>query len=468
MPLGGGSVRVGAAFVFMGSVLALTTACGKIRHPAGKAPTLPRAGAGGSGGMSAAGSGVVGGAGMMSTADSGEGGLPPEGSGGNGGVAAAGKAGASTGGATSGAPATAGAAQAGGASIAVPAGCEPGAQHVGGAYCSTELSCDGTNRTVSCAVDATGLWTCSCTEGSSSTSFDFQETTGTRTCELAAEACVHPQTPTGTESCETTHEIEGYLCTAHTVCRQQDPGSPIATRTDTIATCQASSDLAVCRCSAPEPPDYYITHIDIAEGCDYLGYLCKDEPTPLDDWSCGSPTLYPGSMGYGCSGNSNCTRHIVLSDKTELTQAEYYYSRCRLDGDQTRCACSNAASIEQPTILVDLPEADVDTCQTALDACSGLEPIELEGSPDCVPTTQTIDPNTCTHALECTQAGKSGDLDVTVLTRASATCRHRSDDMWVCSCNGYITDEFMLDARSVSTVCDDALEQCPHLPRGLE
>jgi hypothetical protein len=40
--------------------------------------------------------------------------------------------------------------------------------------------------------------------------------------------------------------------------------------------------------------------------------------------------------------------------------------------------------------------------------------------------------------------------------------------VWLCSCNGYIGDPFELDARSVSSACDDALTQCPHLPRGLE
>lgn len=418
--------------------------------------------------MSTAGSGVVGGAGTTTGAEGGESGMPTEGSGGTSGMASAGRTGTSTGGAASGAPATAGSSQAGGTSIAVPAGCEPGAQHSGGSYCSTELTCDGTRRTVSCAADATGVWTCSCTEGADSTSFDFSGTTGTRTCELAAEACVHPQMPTGEESCETTHEIEGYLCTAHTVCRQQAPGSPVATRTDAIATCQASSELAVCRCNAPEPPDYYITDTDFAGGCDYLGYLCKDGPTPRDDWSCGRATLYPGTMGYGCAGNATCTRPIVLSDQTELTQAEYYYSSCRLDGDHTRCACSDASSAEQPTILVDLPEEDIGTCQAALDACSGIAPIELAGSPECVPAMEMFAPNTCTHALECTQAGKSGDLDVTVLTRASATCEHRSDDRWLCSCNGSVIDTFLLDSRSVSEACDDALAQCPYLPRGIE
>jgi hypothetical protein len=349
----------------------------------------------------------------------------------------------------------------------VPVGCEPGVQHVGGAYCSTELSCDGADLTVSCAADDSGSWTCSCTGGDATLSFDLEDTTGTRTCELAAEACVHPQMPTGEESCETTHQIEGYLCTAHTVCRRHEAGSPIAIRTDTSATCQASTELAVCRCHAPEAPDYYISGINFADGCDYLGSLCKDDPTPTDAWSC-APTFYQGGMGYGCSGSANCERHIVLSDETPLTQAQYYYVHCRVDGDQTRCACSDAASTERDTILVDLPDGDVETCQVALDTCSGSAPIELEGSPDCVPTTETFSPNTCTHALECSQAGKTGDRDATVLTRVSATCDHRSDGVWLCSCNGYIGDPFELDARSVSNACDDALTQCPHLPRGLE
>jgi len=57
---------------------------------------------------------------------------------------------------------------------------------------------------------------------------------------------------------------------------------------------------------------------------------------------------------------------------------------------------------------------------------------------------------------------------VTVLTRVSATCEHRPNDVWLCSCNGYIADAFELDARSVSDACEEALTQCPHLPRGSE
>src|SRR5262249_10200588 len=147
----------------------------------------------------------------------------------------------------------------------------------------------------------------------------------------------------------TTHEIELDLCTAHTVCTREQEGSPIATRTDVIATCQTSADLAICRCNAPEPPDYYLRDLNFAEGCDYLGSLCKDEPTPTDDWTC-IPTLYPGAMGYGCGAIANCERHLVLSDGTKLTQAQYYYVRCVTDGDQSRCGCSDASSTELYTL----------------------------------------------------------------------------------------------------------------------
>ncbi len=457
------------------ALLALTAACGG----AAKSKGLPSGAAAsggkdGAGGVNAAGSDVTSGA-------AGEGGTPEDAgaSGGRGGAPFAGSGGAgsagvsgSTGGASSGGPSIAGAPGAGAPSIAVPEGCVPLSQHTGGLFCSSEMTCDAERTTVACVANDAGVWSCSCIQGETRADFEFPDTTGTRTCEVAAAACLHPELFTDDEICTVTDEVNGQSCSVLDTCRRETEvgGVEVSRKSEFTAECTGVHEaLSGCTCPGSRAPAYWLPTNDLSAGCGFLSSLCRGDVTPTGNWTCES--LFEDSAPtYGCHSGASCQRPVTLGSGLDLMLAEQYNLNCWDADGVTRCSCDRASGFAKLSLLHGMAADDIASCQLATAACAEVEALELRGSPECTATTDTESSTGCVLRLDCAQAATTQGTEVTVLTRKGATCDLRSDGGWSCVCYGAepepVTVE--LDADDSASACTRATERCPSRSTGYE
>lgn len=479
-------MRLTASICGFVATFALVAACGKSarhREPAGGAA---------SGGGSAAGTGPQSGTTSVTEADAGEsgGGSAPlggsAGNGGDGGVATGGLGGATagraggepaSGGKTAGGAPNGGAANAGAAagtpSIAVPDGCTPVVQHVGGAFCSSEMTCGDEHLILSCnpgtSTDANtpAPWKCLCTRGSDTTEFDFPTATGTQTCEVGADACLHPQQPTGDPTCTLSDTIDGQICTVVENCTRffELDGVMVGTSTeDWSAACTTQSEgITGCNCTSGLTPDHLIQGADVSQGCDFLKPLCTgDEPTPAGDWSCEPAEQENYPPGYGCASESTCERPLLLNDGSTLKEAAEYSISCIPNNEsksdhQVLCGCNGTMSTL--ALGLDVSADDGTACQVMTGACTGLASLELSGSPTCTTSDAQASATGCQQTLDCSQAATTQGLDVTVLTTASVSCS-ADGDAWDCTCSD-TGESSTLKASDATFACTQAMAQCP-------
>jgi hypothetical protein len=468
-------LRVTSVFV-CAAALALTAACGEIRKPKGSGSgAMAAAGKSGAGGST----GVSGGA-AMGSADSGEGGMAPEGGGGiagRGGAPTAGFAGASLAGGTgvSGAmSAMAGSAAGGATGVVVPDGCELVSEHGAGLYCSAELTCDGERVIVSCTAEDSGAWSCSCVDGETSSLFEFPETAGTPTCSMTAKVCRHPELLTGEEKCTLDDKADGLTCVATDTCRREHEldGVKLTTKTEWKASCDFidGTSLIACSCSDQAKIDYWLSQTGSSTSCRFLDPLCRGAaPTPKTDWDC-TTDFEESGPGYGCHSGKTCLETVTLEDGTDLTLRQGYNLNCRTIGGHTRCACEDTWSEEKLTLSLGISADDIGACQVTIDACAGLEKLELADTPECTTTTDETTAGSCERVLECTQQGVTARTQVTALTRVGASCARHENGSWFCNCKSLsgLQEGVELEAADSASACDAAIDQCPRFAPGLD
>jgi len=469
---------VKSTFVFVcASALLSTAACGELRKPKGSGATHG-AGRSGSGGSN----GVSGGA-ALGNADSGEGGMPPEASGGSagrGGAPTAGVGGgAIAGGAgmtgVSGAMSAAGTSSVGGsAGLIVPEGCELVNEHATSLYCSAELTCDDNHLTVSCAPEDSGAWLCSCLDGATSTMFEFPETSGMPTCSITAKACSHPELLTGEEKCVLDDEPTDFDCVATDTCRRQHQidGVRLETKTEWKASCELLSDTqyAFCSCSDMIKVDYHLADASFSGGCQFLDALCRGaEPTPKSDWDC-SIDFEDAGPGYGCHSGKTCTQAVTLEDGSDLDFWQSYNLNCRTIDGRTRCTCEDITGQEKLTLRLGISADDIGACQVTMDACSGVETLELADTPECTTTKDDTTVDYCERVLDCTEEGVTARTQVTAFTRIGASCSHRENGKWLCNCKSAsgLLDGIELGADDSEGACSAAMDVCPRFAPGLD
>ncbi len=475
------------------AVVALSAACGKsvrreVSNPTGgRRGTTAGAGASSAGqqneaaGASEGGSGGENGDGAQAGATAQSRGTGGGTSSGSGGVAFAGRTGATNGGATnasagttSGGAPSAGAANmsaAGAPAIAVPDGCVPAEQHVDGLFCSSDVTCDGDHVIVSCnpsTTDAGSPWSCSCTRGGATTRFDFAAATGTPTCVVASDACVHPELVTGAQdNCVLSAPGSANSCTALESCKQayEVDGLALTMSSSWSGRCTAYGDRTGCWCGDSISEDYLLQMDDLSAGCDFLKPLCLGNAPVAGAWSCATDFDEAGTVGTGaCTTRTSCTRSLTLDDGTMLTEATDFDAECQgsADGTSAECDCNGDAIPNQLTLLSDLPASDIGVCHLTAAACADAPPVVLTGSPSCTASKVQTGVNYCQKTLECSQAATAGSSAVTVLTTTVVACNQQPDGSWLCTCPLGVT--LTSQATDPSLVCTQAAAQCPQVP----
>ena len=381
-------------------------------------------------------------------------------------------AGTSAGGASSGASSVAGAPTAGAGSITPPDGCALTTTHVSDTYCSADMACNDDRVIVSCAVNPDGGWRCDCQNGDERNVFQFPDATGTRTCDVAGIACLHPELLTGDGPCLGMTKSDTVSCAVLESCVQDHhiDGVELTTQTQWSAQCGVvTTDLSKCACGDTGGSTKLIKTTDFTNGCEFLYPLCKSEATPLGDWSC-EPNFEESGAGYGCHSGSKCERPVELADGSPLVEMEQYNLNCRTVDGRTRCACEGVSGYEKVTLLVPVSADDIDACRITTGVCAETEPFEPAGAEDCRRSNETATPTDCTLAIDCTQSGTTGSTQVTSLTHVNVGCIHRDNGTWFCSCNeGFFGEQstLSLEADSSAEACEQSIADCPVTTPGL-
>jgi hypothetical protein len=339
------------------------------------------------------------------------------------------------------------------------------------------MTCGGERMTVSCDAADEGPWWCACNRGDTRTDFELPDTTGTRTCEVGATACLHPELFAGDETCTVTDEVigepeTGQTCSIVDSCKleQELDGTKVSSKVDFTAKCEVvTTDLSSCVCPSSRSPTYWLATDDLSAGCEFLSPLCRGNLTSTGDWTCESLFEDWGS-GYGCHSGAKCTRPATLEGGFDITLAEQYNLNCWEFEGVTRCSCDAASGYSQLTLLHGIPYDDIAACQLTTDVCAEVEPIDFRGSPECTALTDVHTDTTCALELKCGQAATVAGTEVTVLTRRGSNCVHRSDGSWNCACSAAApsTTTVSVEAEDSQSACTQATEGCPARSLGYE
>jgi len=390
--------------------------------------------------------------------------------------------------ATGGRPPTGGNASggAGGAvGIQVPEGCESTTPIVAERHCSLELSCDSRRMSVACTDDR-GLWTCSCSGAETSVTYEIPDLPSAATCELAARVCAEPEVLRGEETCQRTETPVPGLCELEDACQtwHELDGRRVRTRRDWKAACEPcpggteTGGLAMtcCRCSvgelapARDPADYRLADYDPSTGCAFLAQLCEvDSFEPAGDAECAHAEL-SANIDFGCQIVTHCVQPIELADGAELTLANEFRSSCMASGSgpATACNCSDADGRLGYEVFWDLPEDDIDTCRAVDAACTGVEPPELGGEVECVPSFDTLTRDSCALRSVCDQPATLGGVDAVVRTRSSVRCEREEpgSESWICHCTSTQAPALELEGGDAEQTCLEAVGTCAELTPG--
>jgi hypothetical protein len=445
------------------ALLALFVGCGKSSSKSNdtRDPT-PDAGENGTGGTSVGGTNARGGTSGEGMAGSEDGGESP------GGAPTGGRAGTSSGGTSSagssnGGASTSGAAGAAGApSIRVPDGCEPGAQHVGGLFCSTEMWCDGSRSTVSCADMGSSLWLCSCSDATTRTDYEFPDASGVRTCEAAAKACADPDLLTGAETCTQMETTDATTCTREDVCErlQEIDGVTLRTRTRESASCSVcfESNVSCCYCPGDRTADYRLGDVDLTAGCDFLTELCKPDSTrPVGAKAC--DPLWDITYPDACQMAVACGEPVELGDGTGLTLWDRFQTMCLEEANEMRCACTDATGAGKLALDFGAAPSNFEHCSAMTAACAELETLTPTGTKACSSDVGVL-PSSCSVDGECSQPATLAGVDVTIRTTVDVQCDLQSSDQWLCRCTR-TGSTLEVEAEDSESACDQAVAACP-------
>ncbi len=444
------------------ALLLLILSCGKAeKRGQSSHEGTPHAGDSGIGGSSTGGSGARGGTAGNSGSD--DGGEPSDG-----GAPTGGRGGTSTSGAGSGGSSSSGAAgsagTAGAAGVGLPDGCEPISEHVGGTYCSAEMTCDSRRLNVSCTQASAELWTCVCTDPETRVDYEFPDATGAVTCEVAAKACADPSILTGDEECLREH-AQGVLgCSLRDTCDRLTEIDGVTLRARRLwnpscKPCESPSSTC-CSCEDEFVVDYRIRDIDLSRGCDFLDDLCPGNFEEVGATTCTTleESLYPDEI---CSHSASCGQPVELDGGTRLTLSKQVNTFCYVRPEGFRCTCQNEEG--ENTLAVDfgMTPATLGPCRSTSAICGGAQPLETTGSRRCVPNTDVVAEGGCLFYVDCTQPATVGGSDVTVYTEIGAQCEKQSDGNFICYCNNQTAGPYEIEAEDSASACPQAIEICP-------
>jgi hypothetical protein len=468
--------------VAWGGALALAMACGGTAESDVESVPAPSAGENGDGEPNAGGSSASAGAPGAGIAGSGEGGKPGSG---EGGAPDAGRGGVpAVGGATNSAG-SGGAAAAGVRGIEVPEGCEPSTPIVAEQHCSVGLTCEERRLSVACTVEL-GLWTCACTGAGQSGTYEIPDLPSAPTCEAAAKACADPELLSGEPACERTRSGGSGSCSILDVCEtwHQLGAARLRTRSEWQASCVpcAENGVLCCRCGdgkgLPDPaiqPDYRILDLDPSATCDFMDPLCNADASELAGVETCQTISQSAYIDLGCQTIARCARPVELADGTNLILSNDYTATCSQSDERSSCSCRDASSVTHYTLTWDLPPHEIETCDAVIPSCTGAEPLDLTGSPDCSPTFESLTTHACLLTRECAQPALVSGTEASVLTTVATSC-NRADvdsDTWECSCSTSISSADPLDiqAPDAEDACTQAADECaklaPHRGRSL-
>jgi hypothetical protein len=477
-----------ACVLLFGASLA-AAACGKSESDSDSSPEpTPHAGETGTGAAGLGGSKAQGGdtgtGGRAEGGEPSEGGAPAPGSGGlplagrgggsSGGAADGGTAGGggSSGGTTGGAGATGGSSTAGTGGIALPDSCVSHSQHGAGKYCSAELTCARGTLALSCEERA-DFWYCACSNGDAVLEYEFPDTTGSETCEIAAKICLEPERLTGEEACQRSETSDIVSCRLDDVCETTHDvdGVTVVTRRTWHPGCEPCSDgvTTCCYCTGVDPPDYWVRDAEVGAGCGFLDELCKDEPLEQVGARTCDPVVAEAFPNYGlCDASVLCGRPVELGDGSRLTLSEHFKTRCvTAAANDARCGCAADDGWDRVVLRFALPPTNVETCIATTEVCAGLETLELSGQRACTNTQRTVAAYGCSLTIACEEEATVSDTAVTVLSQFGAGCQHLGADNWTCGCSeppgGSARGRFELKAHDSEAACVAAAAACPTL-----
>lgn len=444
-------------------MLALMVGCGKASKRGDRSGDTPSAGENATGGT--AGSDGQGGTAGSTTAG-GEGGESPEGGapgGGLGGTPMAGSGGSSI----SGAAGASG--MAGAAGVSLPDGCATVSQHVGGTYCSTEMTCDTRLLSVSCAETSSEFWTCSCIGPDGRVDYDFPDATGVTTCNVAAKVCADPDILTADEECMRTRTMGVLGCAVHDTCDRLDVIDGVTLRSRRLwnSVCESCPNpgSTCCRCGDDNDTiDYRIRDANLSGGCDFLDALCTGENIdPVGAATCEnlSENLYPDQA---CGVTARCGQPVELADGTRLSLSQELNTFCYARTEGYRCTCQDEGNV--PVLSLDFGDTPVSLgpCRTTSSVCGKTEPLELIGSRRCTPNMDVVAEGGCIFYVDCVQDATAAGVAVTVFTTVGSQCENQGDGTFSCYCNNRRSGPYVIEAEDSATACPMAIEDvCPSL-----
>jgi hypothetical protein len=355
---------------------------------------------------------------------------------------------------------------AGSSSIRLPDDCASGSQHVGGTYCSVEMTCDTRRMNVSCSF-AAGLWSCSCTDMVSRVDYEFPDASSITTCEAAAKACADPSILTGDETCTRTRTMGASACTIHDSCERSHDvdGVTLITRTARDASCSFCSNPtgSCCYCIDDRTITHRIREIALDQGCDFLDELCKpDNIDPIGVKTCDLVSEYTYPDG-SCMMGTRCDQPIQLGDGTRLALTGQFSTTCYAREDGLRCTCSNELSQNVRTIDFGLSPPNIAFCAAVTSVCADLEPVVPTGERECTATSDIVLSDGCTLYLECAEPATVAGAPVTVFTNVGAQCNIQTDGSYSCYCNHRTSGPHEIVAPDTESACVEAVEVCPKL-----
>jgi hypothetical protein len=374
-----------------------------------------------------------------------------------------------------------GATTAGGGGLATPDGCTYTSHLVGGLFCSLEMTCDEERVIISCDVDS-NTWRCGCVRGDERVGFYFfPDASGVRTCEVAATICMNPELLDVDEVCTLTDAPSSESCTVTETCTRplEVDRVTVETRSEWTASCEPCGNAlhACCRCEENGFPDYRLRASEVSEGCLHLDRICRQngEITPLGGDECVT-YAEEATPSESCLVGMTCEYPSELDDGTSLTLAGTFETSCTsLEdssvGDVTLCSCVDADGWDALEIVYEPPGLFVTNCIDTNRACAGLVRFEPMGAADCsdyfYPTSET---ESCLYQRRCLQPGALLGTEVRALTGADIACQLESDGRWSCFCYDALKNEENVlveleSAEGLESVCAEAIERCPMVPK---
>jgi hypothetical protein len=358
---------------------------------------------------------------------------------------------------------------------AAPAGCQSVSHYAESTLCTLAFDCGSVPLFTRCDANADGTWSCECTPAKGGASIEqlvLEGVTAQTACGAMARACFTTP-PAGEESCRRVSEaFASDECAIEETCGPRfeiDPGITALGGERRVVTCRPSDDGFTCTCE-PElvgKRDLSVSAPTIDLACEHMLHACESGlPAAEAPFTCTDEPTDPGELGNlatACGFTRSCTQLGMPGDGVSIRSSLERQAVCYVGAAGSRdlvCHCEDGIFSSMSFIA----NADLEgSCQTTLDACTGVTELEPNGLPDCTLSNQDLDDQRCEARLACTRAFKLGEMQVVAEGEARLLCRQPTPGgHWWCSCDSRGAPKIfeLGPASSPTDACAAGLDRC--------